>query len=62
MKLVYGGMMVILGLLFGRHNEVEEEPIVENEEDEMKKKDGDEEEEKRSLNNQGWFEFRQSMQ
>ena len=52
MKLVCGGLILILGLSFGRNNEVKEEAIVENERDQIKKKDGDEEEEERSLNTQ----------
>ena len=53
MKFVCGGMMVILGLLFERDNEVEGEPIVRDKEGVKGCEDEDEEEETRCLNNQG---------
>ena len=48
MKVVFGGITVILGLLFESDYEVDEEPIGE---DEMEKKGDDKEEDEKGLNN-----------
>jgi hypothetical protein len=73
MKLVYGGMILILGLLFGGcelsevvsflfelGKEVEDDVIV-GDEDEMRGDCNEVEEEEWCLNNQAWLYFGQSM-
>ena len=52
MKLVFSDVMVILGFLFERNNEVEEEPIMKNEVEMKKKGDDEGGEDNGGLNNQ----------